>query len=170
MDECKPVARGQPPSDDSSVAALEGVVGGLGAELAVTAMVASLCQASMDGRVSSRDGLNKLEVFVAKCFRQGVGVPRDEENAVASFLTAAQGGSAEGQHEMGRMFFAGKAGLPQSYAEAAQYWRLAAAQGLARAEYQLGALYLKVGRCSLTVSNKPVLKAPMVSAFKTIIS
>jgi len=41
---------------------------------------------------------------------------------------AAEGGSAEGQYEMGRMAFGARGGMLQTFKEAAKYWRLAAAQ------------------------------------------
>jgi len=53
----------------------------------------------------------------------------DPHSLTVARCAAAEGGSAEGQYEMGRMWFRGRVGgLPRDYEEASKYWRLAAAQ------------------------------------------
>jgi len=52
----------------------------------------------------------------------------DTRSPTAAPCAAAEGGSAEGKYEMGRMWFGARAGMRQDFKEAAKFWRLAAAQ------------------------------------------
>jgi TPR repeat protein len=56
------------------------------------------------------------------------------------FRPLAEQGSAIPQYNVGAMYENGK-GVPQDFAEALKWYRLAAAQGGAGAEYNLGGMY-----------------------------
>lgn len=50
-------------------------------------------------------------------------------------------GNAESQHDLAAIYTAGHAGVKTNYARAAQWFRAAAVQGVANAQYNLGVLY-----------------------------
>jgi hypothetical protein len=68
--------------------------------------------------------------------------PVDAQEAHAALLARAeQGGDAEEQYAIGFAYQNGRGGLPQDYAEAARWYRLAAEQGSVEAQYGLGRMY-----------------------------
>lgn len=68
--------------------------------------------------------------------------PVDAQQVHAALLARAeQGGDAEEQYAIGFAYLNGRGGLPQDYAEAARWYRLAAEQGHAVAQYGLGMMY-----------------------------
>jgi uncharacterized protein len=60
--------------------------------------------------------------------------------AIRAWLPLAEQGSAPAQNNMGHMYEEGL-GVPQSYAEAMRWYRLAAASDLPEAQYNIGLLY-----------------------------
>ncbi len=64
----------------------------------------------------------------------------DYATAYLEWLPLAAQGNAAGQFLLGVMYANGK-GVPQSYAEAVKWYRLAAEQGLAIAQYKLAVMY-----------------------------
>ena len=52
----------------------------------------------------------------------------------------AEDGDAEAQNDLGVMYGNGE-GVPQDYKEAVKWYRLAAEQGVAAAQYNLGGMY-----------------------------
>src|SRR5450759_3129156 len=64
----------------------------------------------------------------------------DYATAFPQFRSLAEQGNATAQNILGDMY-AGGTGVPQSFAEAAKWRRLAANQGLANAQFQLGFMY-----------------------------
>ena len=64
----------------------------------------------------------------------------DEATALRLIRPLADQGNADAQYALGFMYARGQ-GVPQNYAEAAKWWRLAADQGNTFAQYNLGTLY-----------------------------
>ncbi len=73
-------------------------------------------------------------------YREGEGVPQDDEEAVRWYRRAAVQGHAGAQNNLGLMYAEGR-GVPPDDKEAARWFRLAAAQGDAKAQYNLGLMY-----------------------------
>ena len=64
------------------------------------------------------------------CFEKGEGVRQDIVNAVKLYYNAAQGGNADAQFNVGRMFESGQyPGVPQNKQEAVKWYTMAAEQG-----------------------------------------
>jgi hypothetical protein len=70
-----------------------------------------------------------------RAYRQG-----DYATAYAEFFPLAVAGNASAQYNLGKMYADGK-GVPQDFAQAAQWFRQAADQGVEDAQYYLGNLY-----------------------------
>ena len=62
---------------------------------------------------------------------------KDYKEAVRLYRLSAEQGNADGQYELGRMYFQGQ-GVPQDYKEAVKWYRLSAEQGFANAQHNLG--------------------------------
>ncbi|HZE68849.1 MAG TPA: tetratricopeptide repeat protein [Pyrinomonadaceae bacterium] len=73
-------------------------------------------------------------------YRDGRGVPRNEEEVVKLFRLAAGQGLSEGQYNLGVSYDEAR-GVTRNYAEAVKWYQLAAAQGMAQAQYNLAASY-----------------------------
>ena len=65
----------------------------------------------------------------------------DADIDVAAIRRGAAAGDAESQLLLGSLYEDGKAGMPQDYELAAEWYRKAADQGFAQAQYNLGLLY-----------------------------
>lgn len=78
----------------------------------------------------------------AESFRLGVAAYSRQDYMTASriFIPLAERGNAAAQSYLGFLFETGR-GVPQSYTEAAMWYRRAAEQGDSRAQYSLGLLY-----------------------------
>jgi TPR repeat protein len=70
------------------------------------------------------------------CYFAGMGVGKDDAEAVRLFKLAAQQEHASAQYFLGNCFYVGE-GVAQDKAEAMRYWRLAAAQGHKKAASML---------------------------------
>ncbi|MCH8921990.1 MAG: sel1 repeat family protein, partial [Planctomycetes bacterium] len=88
----------------------------------------------------AEEGLGVAEYWVGIMYAQGLGVDRDDAEAVKWYRLAAEQGYAEAQFGLGLMYDGGR-GVPQDYAEAVKWYRLAAEQGYAGAQYNLGLMY-----------------------------
>ena len=73
----------------------------------------------------------------SKAFRNG-----DYTTALGLLGPLASHGTAEAQYELGFLYYNGM-GVPQDYAEAVKWYRLAAEQGFAEAQHDLGVMYLE---------------------------
>lgn len=73
-------------------------------------------------------------------YADGLGVPKDEHEAVRWYRLAADQGNADAQCLLGAMYGDGR-GVKQNYSEAVKWVRLAADQGHAYAQYGLGIMY-----------------------------
>ena len=69
----------------------------------------------------------------------GIGVPKDDAEAVRWYRKAAEQGNANAQFNLGLMYYNGE-GVPQDYQEAVSWFRLAAEQGDASAQFNLGVI------------------------------
>ena len=73
-------------------------------------------------------------------YRQGLGVPQDDKEAVNWYRKSAEQGDADAQHNLGVMYKKGL-GVPQDYKEAVNWYRKSAEQGDAWAQDALGLMY-----------------------------
>ena len=78
-------------------------------------------------------------------YRQGKGVPRDDNSAVKWWTLAAKQGKARAQSNLGVMYQFGL-GVFQNYEEAARWYELAANQGNSIAKKQLGVVLVLLGK------------------------
>ena len=75
-------------------------------------------------------------------YRRGLGVPRNDAEAVRWYRKAAEQGHVKAQLWLGAMYGWGQ-GVEQDFTEAARWYRMAAERGDAIAQHNLGALYRK---------------------------
>lgn len=80
------------------------------------------------------------QVNIGSLYFNGLGVPKDYNEAAKWTLLAAEQGLAPAQASLGQMYLKGQ-GVAQSYEKAASLLNSAALQGFAPAEYGLAALY-----------------------------
>jgi TPR repeat protein len=83
---------------------------------------------------------------------KGVGVPKNEREAVRLYELAAKQGNARAQSNLGALYSRGRGGLPRSDVKAVELFAKAAAQGNATAQYNLGLMY-ENGRGNLRLNN-----------------
>ncbi len=74
------------------------------------------------------------------CYAEGLGVAKDEEEALQWFRMAAEQGDGVAQNNLGFCYANGQ-GVPKDEEEALQWFRMAADQGLASAQNNLGFCY-----------------------------
>ena len=83
----------------------------------------------------------KIITLTAVLVALASGAPLQAQTPEIDALRArAEAGDAEAQVDLGVMYFVGD-GVPQDYAEAVRWYRLAADQGHARAQFKLGFMY-----------------------------
>ena len=66
-----------------------------------------------------------------------------DRKVLAEIRAGADKGDAEARYELGRAFFSGALGVAKDEAEAVKWFRKAAEQNYARAQYNLGLRYIK---------------------------
>lgn len=92
-------------------------------------------------RQKAESGDPNSQLILAKKYFDGKGLIRQDYNeAVKWFRKAAEGGLAEAQNNLGKMYYYGY-GVPQDYNEAAKWIKKAATQGHIKAQVNLGLLY-----------------------------
>jgi uncharacterized protein len=79
---------------------------------------------------------------LAVMYEQGVGVAKDEKEALGWYRKAAEQGNSNAQFNLGVLYENGR-GMPVDFAQANQWYRKAAVQGDALAIGNLGMLYLR---------------------------
>lgn len=84
-------------------------------------------------------------------YRDGMGVPKDEKEAVAWFRKAADQGFAPAQNNLGLMYANGR-GMPQDYKQAALWFRRAADQGHENARANLRVVSSRLAANDLATS------------------
>ena len=91
---------------------------------------------------ASEYGRPEAQLEVARCYQNGTGVEKNEENAVVWYKKAAEQGYAEAQKKLGDCYNYGT-GVAKDLEQAFECYRKAAEQGNARAQNNLGVCYMK---------------------------
>ncbi len=91
-------------------------------------------------REAARAGLPEACYMIGKCNQYGVGLSKDEAEAVKWFRKAADQGFAEGQAKLGVCYLAGR-GVAKDETEAVKWLRKAADQGNAGGQFWVGLCY-----------------------------
>lgn len=89
---------------------------------------------------SATNDLAFAEHRLAKLHEEGLGVPRDLNEARVWTERAAEGGNVEAMYDLG-VFYAEGEGGPQSFAAAAKWFRSAAEFGIVDSQYNLALLF-----------------------------
>jgi TPR repeat protein len=84
----------------------------------------------------ARLGCRHCQGVVAYCFCFGCGCERDEAQSLPLALESSERGSRYGQLTLGVLHY-----REEEYAQSVAFYRLAAAQGLDEAQYELGIMY-----------------------------
>ncbi len=80
------------------------------------------------------------QVHLGRLYAAGIGVGKDEVEAVRLFAAAAEAGDPKGQCDLATMYAEGR-GITRDEAEAVRRFRLSADAGNADAQYALGMMY-----------------------------
>lgn len=88
-------------------------------------------------RLDNPEAQNSLAIL----FDHGLGVPKDQTEAIKWYHRAADHGHAKAQTNLGVMYGTGD-GVPADTSQALKWTRLAAEQGTAKAQYNLGLLFV----------------------------
>ena len=91
-------------------------------------------------RVKAEQGNAEAQHNLGVMYEKGLGVAKDDVQAVQWYRKAADQGHAEAQYNLGFMYAQGR-GVAQDYAQAVQWYRKAADQGLVQAQINLGGMY-----------------------------
>jgi TPR repeat protein len=87
------------------------------------------------------EGKPVAQLRLARCYRKGIGVPRNPRAALSWYQKAAKLGFAQFAHlSIGEMFRAGE-GIPRNYKAALINFHIAAIQGSRRAKTQIGNMH-----------------------------
>lgn len=89
---------------------------------------------------AAEQGHAEAQLYLGLLYKEGKGLPKNDNKSANSFRKAAEQGSAEAQFNLGLMYYMGR-DLPQDYAESVKWYRLAAKQGNAYAQANLGHMY-----------------------------
>jgi len=82
------------------------------------------------------------QLYLGHMYAEGHGVAQDSKEALAWYMLAdTQGGLADAQYRLGVICEVGDLGVTQNYQVAAKWYRHAAEQGFALAQFKLGGLY-----------------------------
>ena len=94
--------------------------------------------------VAARDyGSPEAQFEVARCYQNGTGVEKSEENAVVWYKKAAEQCDAEAQCALGECYYQAR-GVEKDDKEARRWYEAAATQGNATAQYMTGRLYMEL--------------------------
>lgn len=91
---------------------------------------------------AAKRGEPQAHTLIARIYAEGLGVPKDEKAAVASYQRAADLGDVSGAFALGLMLAQGR-GVEKNLASAAEMFEKAALTGHAEANYNLGLLFLR---------------------------
>ena len=95
--------------------------------------------------VAARDyGHPEAQFEVARCYQNGTGVEKSEENAFVWYKKAAEQGNAEAQCVLGGCFYYQTLGVEKDDKEARKWYEAAATQGNVTAQYMTGRLYAEL--------------------------
>ncbi|MBL7645466.1 MAG: SEL1-like repeat protein [Candidatus Hydrogenedentes bacterium] len=93
-------------------------------------------------REAEKEGATKAQYRLGVRYEQGLGVERNEAEAIRWLTRAAEDGHAGAQHHLGQMHAEGR-GVLQDFGMALRWYRMAALHGNARAECEIGKMYLQ---------------------------
>jgi len=93
-------------------------------------------------RMAAEQGNSKAQYDLGTMYFKGVGVSKDDAEAVQWYRKAAKQKYADAQFSLGEMYYHGN-GVTQDYGEAERWYRMAAEQGIVLAQYSLGKIYAK---------------------------
>ncbi len=88
----------------------------------------------------AEQGFASAQYNLGNMYRNGRGVPKDEQQAVPWYRKAAEQGLADAQLQLGFMYANGQ-GVPKDEQQGVVWYRKVAEQGDARAQYNLGLMY-----------------------------
>jgi TPR repeat protein len=91
-------------------------------------------------RPLAEQGNAKAQLHLGALYSGGLGVPRDDAEAMKWFRKAADQGLAQAQLDLGNIYAQGIV-IAQDYTQAVKWLLLAAEQGNAEAQYNLGLIY-----------------------------
>src|SRR4029077_6828562 len=91
-------------------------------------------------RPLAEQGNARAQALMGLAYRNGLGVPKNEQEAATWFQLAADQGEAVAQFHLGMMYATGR-GVPQSFTEAARWVRLSAEAGNGEAQFNIGVMY-----------------------------
>jgi TPR repeat protein len=109
-----------------------------GKETVYFRMAVKLCLG--DWRAAAEQGEPKAQCLLGQCIEKGIGVARDDGEAVRWYRRAAEQGDSDGQVKLGAMYLNGR-GVGQDDAEAVRWFRKAAEQGDSFGQCYLGYMY-----------------------------
>ncbi len=89
----------------------------------------------------AEQGDKVAQVTLSRMYLRGLGVTRDEKEALKWARLAAAHGDAEAQNYIGQVFAMGTTGVEKNEKESVRWFGLAAAQGNADAQLGLGLMY-----------------------------
>ena len=96
----------------------------------------------LETKVKAEKGDAKAQTLLGDMYGDGLGVAKDEAEAVKWYRKAADQGYATAQFNLGVMYAFGR-GVKQDSVEAVKWWRKAAEKNYAMAQYNLGVCYEK---------------------------
>ena len=91
-------------------------------------------------RTIAQEGHPTAQLVLAIMYHNGIGVPKNDPEAIVWIRRAADHGSALAQFALGEVYKRSDA-VPVNHAEAVVWYRRAAEQGYAPAQYELGEMY-----------------------------
>ncbi|RKP12755.1 hypothetical protein BJ684DRAFT_20718 [Piptocephalis cylindrospora] len=92
--------------------------------------------------LSGRGGFGASYAELARMYKKGMGVEKNEEKSIQYFTLAADMGHGPSQFLLGNALFNGTDGKKVNKAKAVHYYEEAAKQGLPEAQFNLGQCYL----------------------------
>ncbi|MBL8511303.1 MAG: sel1 repeat family protein [Betaproteobacteria bacterium] len=93
-------------------------------------------------KASALRGNAYAQLYLGQMYAEGKGVVQDSKEALTWYMMAdTQGGLADAQYRLGVICEIGDLGVTQNYQVAAKWYRHAAEQGFALAQFKLGGLY-----------------------------
>jgi hypothetical protein len=90
--------------------------------------------------ISASQGDKKAQVTLGDIYRDGRGVPQDNQAAVDWYLKAAEQGDPAGQHRLGDLYQYGQ-GVEQDYTKALNWYLMAANSGNVRSQREIADFY-----------------------------
>jgi len=93
-------------------------------------------------REAEKEGATKAQYRLGVRYERGLGVERNEAEAIRWLTRAADDGHAGAQQHLGQMYAEGR-GVVQDYGMAMRWYRMAALHGNASAECEIGKMYLQ---------------------------